>query len=228
MLIQYNNLLPLRCLRNISKINNIKYTSQFSKNKLISFLNENNASKIIQRYIRNKLMTDNTCPITHEKLRYPFICIKLNSKFFYYDFHTFVKYLNVSDENRDPCTRLIISDIKLNEINKLIRYYYGKNTKKIIISQNMIKNTELNIILYCLYDLISEITNIDYISLDNIYDNILPRFIYYIHILVKNHSKEDCLTIINSCKRSLIELDKMNCILVLDYLNLITALKFNE
>ena len=138
----------------------------------------------------------------------------MNNKFFYYDFYTLVEYLNKSQDFREPCTRQIINDYKLLEINKLIRYYYGKNSNKILISKSMIKNTDLNIIIYCLYDIINEIQN-RHIILEDIYNNILPRFIYYINYLIKNHSREDSQLILNACKES------MTNSIILDYIRLV-------
>jgi len=177
-------------------------------------LNEFNAVKTIQKHFRIKTIIDNYCPISHESLKYPFISIKVNNKFFYYDFYTLVEYLNKSQDFREPCTRQIINDYKLLEINKLIRYYYGKNSNKILISKSMIKNTDLNIIIYCLYDIINEIQN-RHIILEDIYNNILPRFIYYINYLIKNHSREDSQLILNACKES------MTNSIILDYIRLV-------
>ena len=228
MLIKYTNILTVKCLKNIAKIYNIKYISNLGKSAILDIINRYKSCSIIQRYFRNKLITD-VCPISHEKIKYPMICIRVNKKFIYYDFETFVKYINSKEDQIDPCTRTVISDKKINEINKLIKYYYGKNTNKTVISKNMLKNTELNIIIYCLYDLISEITILDYITIDSIYNIILPRFIYYIHKLIKNHPSNVCLTIINACKQSLFEIiNKDNVVLILDYLDLILVLNYTS
>ena len=227
MLIQFSNILTLKNLRNIAKINKIKYITKLSKLNVIKLINNFKAVTIIQKHIRKKLMRETICPISHELLKYPFISVKINDKFFYYDFYSFISYINVSGDTRDPITRQNISDIKLQKINKLIRYYYGKNTNKIIISKSMLKNTDLNIVTFCLYDLISEINNINQLSLDHIYNNILPRLIYYIQYLIRNHSKEDCFTIITAFKRSILEINTYNVDLILDYLNLILILYFH-
>jgi hypothetical protein len=226
MLIQYSNKLTIKSIRSIAKLNKIKYISAFNKTNAIKLINDYKASTFIQKHFRKKLMRENTCPISHDLLKYPFISVKINGKFFYYDFHTFITYVNVSGDTRDPITRENISDRKLQDINKLIRYYYGKNTNKIIISKSMIKNTDLNIITYCLYDLISEINNTYNLTVDTVYQNILPRMIYYIHYLMKNHSTEDCITIINACRRSLLEINKDHVDIILDYINLIIILNF--
>lgn len=225
MLIQYSNKLTVKSIRSIAKINKIKYINTFNKINALKLINNYKASIFIQNYFRKKTIRENTCPISHEKLKYPFISIKINGKFFYYDFYSFISYVNVSGDTRDPITRENISDTKLQEINKLIRYYYGKNTNKIIISKSMRKNTDLNIVTYCLYDLISEIDTM-YLSINNIYQIILPRLIYYIHYLIRNHSSEDCIIIINACRRSLLNIDAPNIDLLLDYLNLIINLNF--
>jgi hypothetical protein len=226
MLIQYSNKLTIKSIRSIAKLNKIKYISAFNKTNAIKLINDYKASTFIQKHFRKKLMRENICPISHELLKYPFISVKINGKFFYYDFHTFITYVNVSGDTRDPITRENISDRKLQDINKLIRYYYGKNTNKIIISKSMIKNIDLNIITYCLHDLISEINNTYNLTVDTVYQNILPRMIYYIHYLMKNHSTDDCITIINACRRSLLGINTPNVDIILDYINLIIILNF--
>ncbi len=219
MLISYSKKLNIRILRKICKIKCIKFVSQLNKLKLIKILNEFNAVKIIQQCFRRKTIIDNYCPISHESLRYPFISLKVNNKFFYYDFYTLVTYLNKSQDFREPCTRQLITDNKLLEINKLIRYYYGKNSNKILISKTMIKNTDLNIIIYCLYDIINEIQNRE-ILLEDIYNNILPRLIYYINYLIKNHTREDSQIVLSACKEAI-----TNSI-ILDYIRLIEVINY--
>ena len=118
MLISYSKKFNIRILRKICKIKCIKFVSQLNKLKLIKILNEFNAVKIIQQCFRRKTIIDNYCPISHESLKYPFISLKVNNKFFYYDFYTLVTYLNKSQDFREPCTRQLISDSKLLEINK--------------------------------------------------------------------------------------------------------------
>ncbi len=217
MLISYSKNFSVKTLRKICKIKCIKFVYHFNKLKLIKILKEFNAVKIIQDHFRTKTIIDNYCPISHESLKYPFISIKVNNKFFYYDFYTLVTYLNKSQDFREPCTRQLISDNKLIEINKLIRYYYGKNSNKILISKSMIKNTDLHIIIYCLNDLVSEIQNRE-ILLEEIYNNILPRFIYYINHLIKNHTREDSKIILDACKEAI-----SNSI-ILDYIRLVEVI----
>lgn len=219
MLISYSKKNSIRTLRKVCKIKCIRYVSQFNKIKLIKILNEYNAVKIIQRNFRKKTVIDNYCPISHESLKYPFISIKVNNKFFYYDFYTLVEYLNKSQDFREPCTRQLITDNKLLEINKLIRYYYGKNSNKILISKTMIKNTDLNIIIYCLYDIINEMQNNEML-LENIYSNILPRFIYYINYLINNHTKEDSQIVLNACKEAITNR------IILDYIRLVEIINY--
>ena len=217
MLIKYSNDFNMKCIKNLCKIKGIKFISNLKKSYILSVLNEYNACKLIQDKVRIKLISETFCPISHEQLKYPFISLNFSGKFFYYDFKTFVMYLNKTQDFRDPCTRQIISDKKLCDINKLIRYYYGKASNKILISKNMIKNNDLNIVTYCLYDLINEIENKN-LTIDEMYSVILPRFIYYIYYLINNHSPEDTRIIVSACKESITNR------VILDYLNLIEVL----
>jgi len=219
MFITFNSLLTIKCIRNILKIRNIKYTSVLNKQGLLLVLNANQCSTIIQRKFREKIKEQTECPISHELLIYPFISFKINNKFLYYDFKSIIEYFNKTRDFRDPLTRFFISDDNIESINKLIRYYYGKNTNKVIISDTMIKNVELNIITFCLNDLVSEI-NINYkIDIEDIYNNFLPRIIYYIHKLKKNHSHRDSYIIITAFRENIKD-DIVNIQSILEYIDL--------
>ena len=210
----YSNKFCIKSIRRLCKIKGIKFIGSYKKKELLLILNKFNAAKTIQMFIRRKTITDNICPICLRQLKYPFISIKVNGKFFYYDFYNLIEYLNRTQDFRDPCTRCVITDTKLIEINKMIRYYYSRTSNKVLISKSMIKNTDLHIVTFCLNDIVSEIENVE-LSIEETYTNILPRLIYYTNYLVKNHSKEDYTLILNACKESL-----KNCIIV-DYINLI-------
>jgi len=219
MLISYSNDFTVKSIRSLCKIKGIRYIFNYKKNFLLELLLKFNAAKIIQKTMRKKTMPSDICPISHESLNYPFVSIKVNNKFFYYDFYTFIEYLNKTQDFRDPCTRQIIGDNKLLEINKLVRYYYGKTSNKILISKTMIKNTDLHIITFCLHDIVKEIEN-KQLTLDETYNNIMPRFIYYINYLIRNHSREDSEIILKACKESI------NDRVLLDYLELVEIINY--
>tara|TARA_B100000212_G_scaffold338460_2_gene315010 strand:+ start:1167 stop:1826 length:660 start_codon:yes stop_codon:yes gene_type:complete len=214
MLISYSNNFNVKALKRLCKIKGIKFINDLKKNELLILLKHFNAIRVIQNKLRQKTIIDNICPICHEPLKYPFISIKVYQKFFYYNFYFFIEYLNKTQNFRDPCTRQIIDDAKLIEINKMVRYYYGKTTNKILISKSMIKNTDLHIVTYCLYDIVKEIENKE-LSIEETYHNILPRIIYYTNHLIKNHTEEDSGIILKACKESI-----TNSV-ILDYINLI-------
>lgn len=219
MLISYSNDFTVKTIRNLCKIKGIRYIFNCNKGTLLELLKKFNAAILIQNHIRKKTMSNEHCPISHEPLKYPFVSIKVNNKFFYYDFYTLIEYLNKTQDFRDPCTRQCINDSKLIQINKLVRYYYGKSSKKILISKTMIKNTDLHIITFCLHDIIKEIENKP-LSLDETYNNIMPRFIYYINYLIRNHTNEDSYIILNACRESI------NNRVLLDYLELIEIINY--
>jgi len=200
MLLKYTEKFNIKFFKNIAKIYKIKYISSIKKIDLVRLINNYNAARLIQRYFRLKLMTSNECPISFKKLNYPFISFKVNKKFFYYDFETIINYFIKSDNFVDPCTRDPILDKKIYEINELIKYYYGKNTNNILITSNMIKNAELNIITYCIYDIIRELDIL--VNKDEIKNILLPRFIYYINYLLINYDYDDISIILKACKVS--------------------------
>jgi hypothetical protein len=203
MFIKFSQIFTVNILRRIAKVYNIRYVSKVKKKDLLELLNKYNAIKTIQRKFRNKLILNQECPICNETLVYPFVSFKINNTFFYYDFKTIVSYFEKTGNFRDPCTRELISDKKISEINLLIYYYYGKNTNKILITRGMVKRAEFNIIAYCLYDIITELESIDTSELSLIYDCVLPRFIYYINYLIKRYPKEEFTIVLNSCKESI-------------------------
>lgn len=219
MFITFKSFLTIKCIRNILKIRNVKYTSTLNKQSLLLVLNANQCTRIIQRKFRGKIREQKECPISHELLVYPFVSFKINNKFLYYDFKTIIEYFNKTRDFRDPLTRCFISDNNIEAINKLIRYYYGKNTNKVIISDTMIRNVELNIITFCLNDLVSEININCKIYMEDIYNNFLPRIIYYIHKLKKNHSNRDSYVIITAFRENIKE-DIVNIQPILEYIDL--------
>lgn len=223
MLIKFNEKLTLKTLRKLSKINKIKYVSKLDKYSVLLILNRHKAVVYIQKNFREKIMTTKICPICHEDLKYPFISFKINSIFFYYDFNTLISYFNKIRDFRDPLTRQVINENKINEINKLIKYYYGNNTNKILITEQMVKTTEVNIIIYCLYDLITEINNRSIINIDYIYNNTLGRLIYYFNKLQNICSNRQMISIIKVCKESFSTTSEHVKILY-DYLDLILVL----
>ena len=205
MLIKFNSILSYRVLKKLCKINKIKYVSNCNKFQLLNKLNDFKTVSYIQRHFRKKLMKDDTCKISLEKLSYPFVSIKVDKFFFYYDFDNFIKYSEKTDNFNDPCTRVDITDKKISEINKLIIYYYGQNTTKVIVSPTMQRDVELNIITYCMYDIITELNTLEPLTVNDLdlYSHILPRMIYYARFLIKNHSNEDSSMVLEACIQSI-------------------------
>jgi hypothetical protein len=224
MLIKFNDELNIKTVKNICKINGIKKTHLFSKKDLLEILNKHKSIVKLQRAYRKNIMKINYCPISYEILKYPFVSFKINNVFIYYDFDTIIKYFNRIDDIIDPSTRVKLSDKSINYLNSMIRYYYRYNSNKIIVSKNMMRNTELNIITYCLYDLITEVEKNKNTTIDYIYRNIMPRLIYYVHVLIKSHHTEDILLILNACKTSFTSNDFKNNEIIINYLNLIISL----
>ena len=89
----------------------------------------------------------------------------------------------------------------------------------------MIKKTELNIIIVCLRDLFKELENNDCCNIDCVYNNVLPRIVYYIQNLLRNH-KEECLNIIIACKQSICNINNDFKDILIEYLDLIILLNF--
>lgn len=212
-MIKYSNSLTVKCLRKICKIYKIK-KEKCSKSFILEILNKYSAAKVIQQKFREKLDFNNICPISYEKIRYPWICIKNNNNYIYYDFDTFVIYLNKMSDFRDPCTRIKLSNKKIEDINKLIIYYHGKSSNKLIVSDDMITSIDFNILTYCLHDIIKDINNKE-LNLEETYRFYLPRFIFYFTHLVNNHTKEMSSILLKACKKS------VNKQLIIDYIDVV-------
>tara|TARA_B100000963_G_C22633171_1_gene676087 strand:- start:3775 stop:4455 length:681 start_codon:yes stop_codon:yes gene_type:complete len=224
MLIKFNDSLNLKTIKNICKINGIKKVYNYNKMDMLNHLNKYKSVVKIQREFRKKTMRSETCPISLEVLKYPFVSFKINNVFVYYDFNTLIKYFNRIEDIIDPLTRQKLNYKSINYLNDMIRYYYKYNSNKILISKEMIKNSELNIIIYCLYDLINETKKTNDITIDYIYKNIMPRLIYYVHFLIKSHSVEDILLILNACKMSFNSNLNKHIEIIINYLELIIEL----
>ena len=120
MLIKFNSLLTYRKLKLICKINGIKYVSNCNKSQIIHKINSHKTAAYIQRRFRKGLMKNESCPISHEKITYPFISIKLGTFFFYYDFATFIKYLKAYSKINVNLTKKFEGDLE-GKINAALK-----------------------------------------------------------------------------------------------------------
>ena len=93
-------------------------------------------------------------------------------------------------------------------------YYYRKSTNKLIVSDDMVRDIDFNILTYCLHDIIKEINNKE-INLEETYRFYLPRFIFYFTHLVNNHTKEMSSMLLKACKMS------VNKQLIIDYIDVV-------
>jgi hypothetical protein len=187
MIIKFTELLNIKVLKNIAKIYNIKHISNFSKYELIIFLNTYKMVLPIQRYFRFKNMSENTCPISMEKLKYPFVVIKSSSIFHYYDFDTIVGYFSSTRNFSDPLTRQKIKDKTLIYINNLIKYYYNPKSKKLLWSDSMIKEMEYKGTLDRLHNLMTDIMTTEKLTIDYIYKMVNPQLMIYFQTLLNNN-----------------------------------------
>jgi len=218
MLIYYNKLLTVKAIKNILKIRGCKFYNTLNKASLLSLLNFNGAATKIQRVLRSKIMRYENCPISCDRLKYPFISFRFDGKFFYYDFKTLVDYFIKTNVFKDPLTRNDISDENIIYINTLIKYYRGSNSNKILITNSMAKNAELIIIVYCLYYMTKELNRKKNLNINEIYSNILPRVIYYIYTLKNNYTSNEVNVILNAFIHN-IDSKISNITVIIDYVN---------
>ena len=222
MLILYNSLFSKKMLINIAKNNNIKNYSNLNKIALINIINKYKAVIYIQRTIRKHFSDEPNCPITLCELNYPFISIKNNNKFHYYNLHAFIEYINKSnDDLRDPLTREPLTDNSLNQIENLIKYYkIKKNYNKKNWKKKINIRAEFLTITNCLNEILNELFTVDNLNFNYIYNHVLPQFIYYFHFLLQRH-KNNCFSVINNYINCINHHKCENKIYLIEYLKLI-------
>ena len=204
---------------------NIKRYSKLTKSCIIKLINEYKSVVLIQQWIRKKFNDENddmVCPITLEKLQYPFITIKNHNKFRYYSLHEFIEYLNKSnDDFRDPCTRELLSDSTIKQIDYLVKYYKINSTvSKRVWRKKINSRSEYLTITTCLNEILNSIFAQSELTIDFIYNGILPQFIYYFHFLLHRH-RTSCYSIINNYINCINHHPCDNKIYLIDYLKLI-------
>ena len=222
MLILYNSLFNKKKLFNVAKINNIKNYSNWTKTKLLCIINEHKAIIYIQRTIRKYLNNELICPITLCELTYPFISIKNNNKFHYYNLHAFIEYINkCNDDFRDPLTREPLAENSLKQIEYLIKYYKIKKIyNKKVWKKKINIRAEFLTITNCLNEILNEIFTVKSLNFNYIYNHILPQFIYYFHFLLQRH-KNNCFSVINNYINCINHHKCENKIYLIEYLKLI-------
>ena len=226
MLILYNHKsCNKKRLINVLKANKVKKYSQLTKPQLINLINNTKAAIYIQKFVRKKYNEELICPITLCELKYPFVSIKNNNNFRYYSLNEFVEYLNKSTQDfRDPFTRELLSDASLNQIINLIKYYKIKKTfNKTIWKKKINSRAEFLTITNCLNDILNQIFTVNILTIDFIYNNILPQFIYYFHFLLQRH-KSHCYSVIHNYINCINHHTCPNKIYLLDYLKLIITI----
>ena len=222
MLILYNYKYKKNVLMNICKLLNIKKFSQLNKTELIEKINYYKATIYIQNFIRKRFNDEMICPITLSELKYPFISIKNNNKFRYYSLNEFIEYLNRSyDDFRDPFTRELLSDKTLKQLDNLIKYYKINNlfTKR-AWKKKINSRAEYLTITSCLNEVINYVFSINQLTIDIIYNAILPQFIYYFHFLIIRH-RTSCFSMINNYINCINYHNCPNKIYLIDYLKLV-------
>ena len=185
MLIQYSNVYKINNLKRLCKINNLKNYSKLNKQDLLILINSYKSVCYIQKFIRNKWIDSEVCPITLDSLEYPFISLKNKNRFRYYSVDGLVGYYNSSKDFRDPFTKEVISAKKIQEINTIAKFY---KKKQINISQrnniSLKRRTELLTILCCLNDIINNIMSTSVLTPEYIYNFAIPQIMTYIYYLL--------------------------------------------
>lgn len=214
-------------LISICKILKIKKYSKLNKLNILNKINELKAVIYIQNVFRKKINNDDemTCPITLLPLKYPFISIKNGNKFRYYSLNEFIEYLNKSlDDFRDPFTRELLTDSTLKQIDSLIKFYKINNFfSKKSWKKKINSRAEYLTITTCLNEILNNIFLQNVLTIDFIYNNILPQFIYYFHFLLHRHNAS-CYSIINNYINCINYHSCPNKVYLIDYLKLVITI----
>lgn len=185
MLIQYSSVYKINNLKRLCKINNLKNYSKLNKHDLLNLINTYKSVCYIQKFIRNKWIDSEVCPITLDSLEYPFISLKNKNRFRYYSIDGLVGYYNSSKDFRDPFTKETITPEKIKEINNIAKFY---KKKQINVSQrnniSLQRRTELLTILCCLNDIINNIMSTSVITSEYIYNFAIPQIMTYVYYLL--------------------------------------------
>lgn len=224
-MIVINDKFKISNLKNLAKIYKIRNHTKFNKNNLINLINKTKAAILIQTFFRKKLNADLICPFCLDNLKYPFICIKNLNKFRYYSLKDFIIYLNKSNSDfKDPFTRELLPNNIITYIEKLIKYYkLSKLQSKKQWNRKKNKRNEFMILTHFINDIINNIFLIENLTIDLIYSEILPHFIYYFHFLLSRH-KNNCFNLLNNYINCLQYLKNDNKYYLINYFKLIIAI----
>jgi len=112
------------------KRRHIRGISALKKDDLVKKIKTYESILKIQKWFRKKLIKDNVCPITLEKVTYPCFCFcPTKDVFIYYNLNDLRSYLLSTGNFIDPKTRIEYSKKQLIEIGKDV-YAASKNTKR--------------------------------------------------------------------------------------------------
>ena len=212
-------------IKNLLKLYNVKNFSKLNKTDALNILNRTRSAIIIQRNFRTHIDAELVCPLSLNNLEYPFICIQNLNKFRYYSLEDFIIYLNKCNSDfKDPFTREQMPNHVILYVEKMIKYYKLTkllSRKKWITKKN--NREEYLTITHCINDIINDIFTLDDLSIDIIYNRILPNFIYYFHFLLIKY-KSNCYTLLNNYINCLSYLKHENKHFLINYLKLIIAI----
>ena len=212
MRIYFTKKFTIKKLRKMCKCYNLKRYSYYNKQELLILLNKYKSVTYIQREFRKSLMTDVLCPISFNVLSYPFISIKSHNKFNYYDFNTLLEYFSKTKDFRDPLTRNAITDLKLQEINKLVVCYCNRRN----ISRMWTKNYYDFVKISGEMDKFFSKLGISDLTLNLIYGEVIPHLIFYFTIIIFKHNFY-ALWLINNCINKIEKHPSDNRNIIIDY-----------
>ena len=180
-------------------------TKSLNKTKIIEKLQQIYSVLFIQKFIRRKYSIPNLCPITLEKLVYPFVSIKNpNGYFNYYSLKGITDYYSKTKNFICPNTRYQISFEKIKEITDLYSFFCKKKLKTTFNIQKKDSHLEIFWVSGTLIEYSKKIPELDP-SEDTINYNIMPyilNYLYYMCLKDKVYTREILNSIYSNLENS--------------------------
>lgn len=132
----YISTFTLPRLKSLCKKNLIQGYYKLNKSELVDICIKYYAVLIIQRRFRKHITTNDICPFTLEKVKWPFWGKKTGKGFVYYNLQNLAEYFISTGVFKDPLTRELYSSKDLNSIENMIADHKIKLKKTLKFARN--------------------------------------------------------------------------------------------
>ena len=156
-------------LKKKCKIFKVSNYSKLRKYDLFIIINNHLAILKIQRFIRNKYVGKNICPISMDPVQYPCFAFKPkgSTNFIYYNLICLIDYLLLTGDFRDPKTRQPYNDNVLKSIDKYkdrvgikCKSVYKASRNNRIYKKKREQEDDITVLERCIDEVVSTIRNV--------------------------------------------------------------------